>query len=173
MFRLLFRLIFYLSLTILCVAIWTYTIGQQLPLEIRDRHFSDRLYSFLFLGTPIAALLTVFGTVKRHYDATRNTLTLIGTVIMAVLIFYHQTMNLFNFGFGVWITTNVAYENIKYPEKQIKEQIFDVGALGYGGRRVVITEPFLKIYWKISQVDTTTLDKAQWNRVDKMGDLKL
>ena len=80
--------------------------------------------------------------------------------------------NLFTIGFGAWTTYNIAYEDKTNPERQIREQRYDVGALGYGEDRIVEVKPFAGLFWKVATVDTTNMDRAKWIRVDKEADMK-
>jgi len=66
----------------------------------------------------------------------------------------------------------MSKRNKHNPEQQIREQRYDVGALGYGGNRVVEVKPFTRLFWKVTPVDTTKINKADWIRVDKEGDVK-
>ncbi len=80
--------------------------------------------------------------------------------------------NIFSIGFGAWTTFNIAYESRHNSEQQIREQRYDAGALGYGSNRVVEVEPFAGLFWKVTPVDTTKMDKSVWLRVDKEGEVK-
>ncbi len=122
--------------------------------------------------TPVAILLTLFGTVKKRHDIIRKIMTIILTAGVALLCFFYLLNNIFTIGFGAWTTFNIAYENKHHPEQQIREQRYDAGALGYGGNRVVEIKPFASLFWKVTHVDTTKIDKANWIRVDKEGDVR-
>ncbi len=56
--------------------------------------------------------------------------------------------------------------------KEIKEQLYDIGAFGYGGQRTVEIIQFLK-YWVLpTKIDIMTIDKIEWSFVNKQGDIK-
>lgn len=172
MLKVTLRLIFRLSLLFLAISLWTLTIGQVLPYEFRDTKVASDFYYYLFTWTPIAILLTLTGTVKREHDIFKKVLTVVLTITIAVLCFFYLLNNMFSIGFGAWSTFNIAYESRQHPERQIREQRYDAGALGYGSDRVVEVRPFAGLFWKVSPVDTTVIDNTKWRRVDKEGDGK-
>ncbi len=103
---------------------------------------------------------------------TRKLLTIFATIGLTVLTFMFLLNNLFTIGFGAWTTFNIAYENKANSDRQIREQRYDVGALGYGGNRIVEVKPFAELFWQVSSVDTTKIDTAKWKRVGKEADVK-
>ena len=172
MVKIIFRVIFWSSLLFLAIFLWTITIGQIINYEFRDYKIAGDFYNIIFGGIPIAILLTLFGTLKKHHGKTRRILTIFATVGLTALTFMFLLNNLFTIGFGVWTTFNIAYEHKADFERQIREQRYDVGAFGYGGDRVVEVKPFAKLFWKVTPVDTTKIDKTKWKRVDKEADVK-
>jgi len=166
MLKVLYRIICWSSLLFLAVFLWTVTIGQTINFEFRNYKTANEFYNVILAGTPIAILLTLFGTVKRHHEKARKLLTIFATIGLTVLTFMFLLNNLFTIGFGAWTTFNITYENKTNPERQIREQRYDVGALGYGGNRVVEVKPFAGLFWQVSTVDTTKIDKAKWLRAN-------
>ena len=140
--------------------------------KFRDTKIASDFYYYLFTWKPIAIALTPFGTIKKKHDIFRKALTAVLTITIAVLYFFYLLNNMFSIGFGAWSTFNIAYENRQQPERQIREQHYDAGALGYGGGRVVEVRPFAGLFWKVSPVDTTILDQTEWRRVDREADVK-
>jgi hypothetical protein len=171
MLKVLYRIIFWGSLLFLTVCLWTVTIGQTINFDFRNHKTANDFYNVILGGTPIAILLTLFGTLKRHHDKERKLLTIFTTIGLTVVAFMFLLNNLFTIGFGAWTTFNIAYEHKTNPERQIREQRYDVGALGYGGNRVVEVKPFAKIFWKVSPIDTAKINKTEWTRVDKEADV--
>src|SRR4051812_20307462 len=121
MLKVSFRLIFWSSLLFLAVFLWTVTIGQIINYEFRDYKVAGNFYNIILAGIPIAVLLTLCGTLKKHHDKTRKLLTIFATIGLAVLSFMFLINNLFTIGFGTWTTFNIAYEYKTEPEKQIRE----------------------------------------------------
>ena len=170
--KVLYRIIFWGSLLFLAVFLWTMTIGQTINFDFINHKTANDFYNVILGGTPIAILLTLFGTLKKHHDKERKLLTIFATIGLTVLTFMFLLNNLFTIGFGAWTTFNIAYENKTNPERQIREQRYDVGALGYGGDRIVEVKPFAGLFWQVSPVDTTKIDKTKWVRVDKEASVK-
>jgi hypothetical protein len=90
---------------------------------------------------------------------------------LAGVISFFLIKNLFKFGFGNWVTYSILYQH-KNDNRQILEQIYDIGALGYGEKRIVEIKPILNIWNKIELVDTNKIEKSEWIFVDKQGDIK-
>jgi hypothetical protein len=172
MLKVLYRIIFWSSLLFLAAFLWTVTIGQTINFDFRNHKTANDFYNVILPGTPIAILFTLFGTLKKRQDKTRKLITIFATTGLTVLTFMFLVNNLFTIGFGAWTTFNIAYEYKTNPERQIREQRYDVGALGYGGNRVVEVKPFAGLFWQVSPIDTTKIEKAKWVRVDKEADVK-
>jgi len=166
------KIIFWTAIFFLCASLWTYTLGQSNNIEFKDSKTSQFFYEIFFIYTPIAILLTLFGTIKKSYGVFYNIFTSFTTVALSVFIFYVLVQSIFTIGFGAWTTTNIPYQHKENPSRQIKEQLFDLGALGYGGTRVVELQPFMFFFNKVNEIDTNRIDKKEWQLVNKNGDLK-
>jgi hypothetical protein len=166
------RLIFWISLIFLAISLWTITIGQTLNYEFRNIKFASNFYNIIFTWTPFTVLLTLFGTIKKRHEVIRKILTVITTAGVTLFTFLFLIGNMFTIGFGLWATTNIAYENKENVQRQIREQQYDAGALGYGNRRIVEVEPFACLFYKVTAIDTAKIDKTQWRLVNKEGSLK-
>jgi hypothetical protein len=167
MVRIISKTFFYCSIVFLIFFLWTITGGQKVNIEFRDSNIRNQFYSTLFIGTPIAILLTLFGSIRRTHSRTKKVLTFITTGTLSIASFFFILDSMLKIGFGDWSTMNIMYENKRERSIQIREQQFDIGALGYGGKRVVEVSPFLLLFWKANPVDTGTIDKTQWIPVGK------
>ena len=154
------------------VTVFSLTIGQILPYEFADYKLQQKFYDTIIQGLPIAVLLTLFGTIKKENSRTKNW-TYIGlTVLTSIICLVAQLFLVFSFGFGVWTTITTTYRH-KSENKEIKEQLYDIGAFGYGGQRTVKIEPFLN-YWILpTPIDTLTINKNEWDFVNEQGDIKI
>lgn len=88
------------------------------------------------------------------------------------ICFATQVFLLFSFGFGTWITETTIYKH-KFENRQIKEQLYDIGAFGYCGRRIVEIKPFFKYWIRPTPIDTLTFKKNEWKLVNEQGDIKM
>jgi len=158
--------IFFIGLTIFVL-----TVGQILPYEFAAYKIMHNFYDTIMQGLPIAILLTLFGTIKRKKTRVQN-LTFLGvTVLISIMSFFIVVSLMFRIGFGAWTTVSTLYRH-KTEDKVIKEQLFDVGALGYGGQRIVEIKPVLK-YWILpTKIDTSKINKNEWKFVNEQGDIK-
>ncbi|MCZ2357684.1 MAG: hypothetical protein LC115_13505 [Bacteroidia bacterium] len=153
------KTIFWTAISFIGLAIFSLTIGQILPYEFADYKIMHKFYDVIMQGLPVAILLTLFKTIKQKKTKTQN-LTLLGvTILTSVLSFFVMVNLIFRFAFGDWTTVTTIYRH-KTENNEIKEQWFDVGALGYGGKRIVEIKPILK-YWILpTEIDTTTINKS-------------
>jgi len=158
--------IFFIGLTIFVL-----TVGQILPYEFAAYKIMHNFYDTIMQGLPIAILLTLFGTIKRKKTRVQN-LTFLGvTVLISIMSFFIVVSLMFRIGFGAWTTVSTLYRH-KTEDKVIKEQLFDLGALGYGGQRIVEIKPVLK-YWILpTKIDTSKINKNEWKFVNEQGDIK-
>ena len=78
---------------------------------------------------------------------------------------------IFSFGFGAWTTVTTLYKH-KTENREIKEQLYDIGAFGYGGQRIVEIKPFLYFWVTPTPIDTLTINKTEWDYVNDQGDIK-
>lgn len=79
---------------------------------------------------------------------------------------------MFSFGFGAWVDEEIIYENKENSKVTINQQIWDIGAFGYGGRRTVKLTPCLGLWNIVTEIDTATIDKNKWELVSREGDIK-
>ena len=163
--------VFGISIAFIVLTLLSYTLGQVLPFEFADIKIQQTFYEIILRGLPIAVLLTLFGTIRRKNTKTKNFTFLGLTVLTSALCFMGQIILVFAFGFGVWSTETILYKH-KNENKIIAEQLYDIGAFGYGGRRIVEIKPVLK-YWILpTPVDTTRINKGEWKLVNEQGNIK-
>ncbi len=163
--------IFWIAISFIVITIFSLTLGQILPYEFADNRIMHSFYDIIMQGLPIAVLLSLFGTVRKVNSKTKNW-TFVGlTVLISILSFFLILNLIFKIGFGAWTTETILYRH-KTENKEIKEQLFDVGAFGYDGQRIVETKPFLKYWISVTNIDTTSMDKDQWEYINKQGDIK-
>ena len=164
-------LIFWSAITFIALTIFSLTIGQQVSYEFADDNLSRSFYNITMQGFPIAILLTLFGTLKKESTKIRNWTFIGATILTSILSFILMLSLIFKVGFGRWTTFAILYRH-KTENKVIKDQRYDIGALGYGRERIVEIKPFLKYWISATEVDTTKIDKNQWKYVNEEGDIK-
>ena len=76
-------------------------------------------------------------------------------------------------GFGKWVNFKVLFRNKLNKNITINEQIYDVGAFGYGKRRIVKINATLKYILSVENIDTTKINKVEWNFVNENGNIKI
>ena len=95
------------------------------------------------------------------------------TLFSVSVIFIIVSIFIFSvFGFGVWKNESILYRS-KFDSKiSINSQIYDVGAFGYGKRRIIKVKPIFKHFQITTNMDTIKMNKTEWIFVDEIGDLK-
>lgn len=56
------KIVFSISIGFIAVFVFTYTLGQILPIEIVGVNNHQNFYGVLVFGMPVAVMLTLFGT---------------------------------------------------------------------------------------------------------------
>jgi hypothetical protein len=164
-------IIFWIAIAFILLTIFSLTIGQKTAYEFADSKIAETFYNIIMQGFPIAIVLTLFGTLNKENTKNRNWAFIGVTILTSILCTVLMIKLIFNIGFGTWTTFATIYKH-KTENKVIKEQRYDIGALGYGRRRIVELKPFCK-YWVLpTEVDTTKIDKNQWKFVNEEGDIK-
>jgi membrane protease YdiL (CAAX protease family) len=165
------KIIFWIALAFIALTLLSLTIGQELPYEFADYRIQQKFYDIIIQGLPIAVLLTLFGTIKKVNSKTRNWSYIGLTALISFGCLVSQLFLLFSFGFGAWTTVSTIYRH-KYENREIKEQLYDIGAFGYGGRRTVEIKPFLNYWIEPKPIDTMKINKNDWKLVNEQGDIK-
>ena len=161
------KIIFYIALVFIGVAIFGLTSGQSLDYEFANSDTSRRFYDIIMPGLPIAILLTLFGTIKAKHDKSGNIGIAVFTIIACVISFFIMVSMLFSVGFIVIENDSVLFREKDNPKIIIAKQTIGQGALGSDGHRIVKLEPFLILWNKVSFVDTATINKNEWNFVNE------
>ncbi len=165
------RTIFGLTIIFIVSTILALTVGQSLPVEFKDNKMQGDFYSFVFTALPFAFLLTLNGTIKKKYEISKNWTIGILTVLTSGLCFFIIVNIMFSVGFGAWTNEAILYRNKDNKNETINQQIFDVGAFGYGGHRTAKLKPFLKYFQTVTHIDTTKIDKTKWIYVNEEADI--
>ena len=166
------NIFFWTATVFILLTIYSLTIGQIVPYEFANSKVSQNYYDSIMQGFPIAILLTLFGTIKKGNTKTKNWIFISMTILTSILSFALMVSLVFNIGFGSWTTFSTIYRH-KTEDLVIKEQRYDIGALGYGRNRIVELKPILKFWVLPTEVDTAKINKNEWKFVNEEGDIKL
>lgn len=165
------KIIFWTAIAFIALTVFSLTIGQLLPYEFADYKTQHNFYDTIIFGLPFAVLLTLFWTLKKENSKIKNWIWGTLTVLASIVCFVGQLFMIFSFGFGAWTTVSTIYRH-KTENREIKEQLYDIGAFGYGGKRIVEIKPVLT-YWVLpTPIDTSIIDKNKWEYVNEQGDIK-
>lgn len=152
------------------IAISAMTIGQIVPIEFADWNDMHLFYDIILQGLPIAILLTLVWTIRKERQKKTNIAIGVATLILAVGMLFGTFFLMFSYGFGAWVDEEIIYEKKNDPEVTINQQLWDIGAFGYGGQRTVKLTPFLGLWNLVEVVDTTKIENEKWTLVQREGD---
>lgn len=169
--KLLYALIFWLSLIVIAISIFTLTVGQIIPIEFKNNANQSDFYCFIFFVFPLSIGLTLFGTIKSQNNKLKNLIIGISTVVLSIICFFALVTSMFSIGFGAWTNETILYRNKNNKELTINQQIYDLGAFGYGKRRIAELKPFFKYFEIVKIIDTTKIDQTKWVKVNEESDL--
>ena len=170
--NIIFKAIFWLTIVFIVVTFYTLTFGQSSTYEFADWKLSQQFYDTIIQGLPIAILFTLTGTIKRTNNQSKNFTIIVVTIIGSIVSFSLMVSMLFSVNF-LSITNHILlYKGRTNQTTIIMTQTIGQGALGADGHRIVKLEPFFYFWNKITIVDTTTIDKADWIFVNKKINLR-
>jgi len=153
-------------------AVYALTIGQIVPLEFADWHQMHLFYDIILQGLPIAILLTLVWTLEKGRPKRANIVIGVLTPVIAGGMLFATFFLMFSYGFGAWVDEEIMYEKNDHPEVTINQQLWDIGAFGYGGKRTVKLTPFLGAWQWVENIDITNIDTTSWSHVQKDDDEK-
>lgn len=162
----------WVTLAFFGIALFAMTAGQAIPVEFAEWHHMHLFYDVVLQGLPIAVLLSLSWTIKKERPKKANLTVGILTPLLAIATFFGTFFLMFSYGFGAWVNEQVVYENKDNSQTTINQQIWDMGALGYGGRRTVKLTPFLGLWNIVKEIDTAENEAGNWTLVEKKGDIK-
>jgi len=165
------NIFFWTAIVFIVLSAYSLTIGQIVPYEFANSKFSQNYYDIIMQGFPIAILFTLFNSIKKENTKTKNWINLSITIFTSIISFTLLVSLVFNIGFGSWTTYSTIYKH-KKENLTIKEQRYDIGALGYGRYRIVELKPILKFWVLPTEIDTAKINRKEWKFVNEEGDIK-
>ena len=144
-----------------------FTIGQELPIEFRERSLQDIFYTSGFYSIPILVSLLVLLTVRQGDKVRAIALKITASFVLGAAVFYGLLQTIFVLGFGSWKDYSQLYVHENNEHRRVMLQIHDIGAFGYGGFRVVDTKPVLAFFKTTNEIDTNQINGSMWKREPK------
>ena len=166
------RILYWLAIAFIVISLYSYIFAPNIPIQFRDADLSNYYHGILLFAFPIAILLTLFGTLKTEYNHFKILIIITITSLISIIIFTLSLKFVFLPGYGHWVDLTVLYRSKKESNIKIANQLYDVGAFGYRGKRTVKIKPFLYLYETAQDIDTTKIDKSQWDYINEEGDFK-
>ncbi|HVX48988.1 MAG TPA: hypothetical protein VHB48_02490 [Chitinophagaceae bacterium] len=168
--QMLYKLIFYASISLLVIFVCVAVALNWLPLEFTNATYADIFATVFVFGIPILMLLTLCRLgFKPALTAQKKKVVVIQTIITAAA----ALLLIFLYGLGTaldlcgWTTGKALFKKINGQQK-IVEREFGCGAVDAAAptikiaREVYITPVF--VYF--TPIDTNTLNKAEWIKVE-------
>jgi hypothetical protein len=163
------QVLFWLSVIFIAVSIFVLTIGQALPIEFKDYKIKNNYYSLTYIALPISIFFSLFVTIKKKYNKSKNPLIIALTLLaFGLCFFFFMLIGLTSsIGFSVWTDKAILFNYKSDSTITINQQILDVGIFDYGGERIVKQTSLLHYFYTVKEIDTLTLDKSKWEFVNK------
>jgi hypothetical protein len=140
-----------------------------IPIEFKSCTFRQNFHITMIFSLPIGILLTIFKLFRGEINYTsyivkRILFKIVISFTYLYLIFFTAFMLIFFI--NCWKDDSLLFENKKNKEIIIVDQIWDEGALGYGGHRIVKINPILPGLIYVKQIDTSKLENTNWIKKD-------
>ncbi|WP_295129346.1 hypothetical protein [uncultured Chitinophaga sp.] len=164
-------LIFTIALLYTVSAIFSITIGQDVPYEFRDLRWRRLYFSNMTWMLPVAILATMTVTIRERFGTGRNTFMLVVTMAAAVFALFTMLISI-SPDFANWADTGSSWELRDNRQVRVAEQVTDLGAMAGGSTRQVKLTPFLGIFNKVEGIDISKLDKRGWVKIIRPGIIK-
>ncbi len=162
-FNIILKVIFWLSLLFIVVAIYSLTLTQHINYEFADWEVRNEFYGVILFGLPVAVLLTLTGSIKKTNNMMQNTMVIGSSVLTSIIAFNLMTSMLFSVGFITFTNDTILYKHRYKKRVTISEQrIRYNGTIGFYKQRIVQIEPLLTFWNKVTPIDTATINRAEW-----------
>lgn len=163
---------FLVNVVCLSIVVFAFTVGQMVPIEFSNLNARNVFYSFGYYAIPVGILLTLTGTIKKDDGWKKVASKVVLTVSAALASIAILVASLFTVGFGAWVDLGTTFRAKEDRRIRIVEQLYDIGAFGYGGRRLVKTIPITPWFDYVEEIDSSAIDRSQWYPVNEEGDVK-
>ncbi len=162
-----FKIIFSISIFLLCFWIGAAILGHFIPLEFADKNAQYIFYKIRFFGIPVI----VFVALLRFINPKEPANAIIGKSILIIFAagfaFLIMVVSLFG-GMCEWTTDRIYFENKKNPSIKIVRRNYGCGAYDSGLPQYKICKARNitgYLVW-MPEIDTNTIDKNFWKRID-------
>ena len=155
------------SFWLMLFCIFCFTVGQFIPIYFVNADLRQNYYLLILILLVLSSGRTTF---KRVYRPQKNNIFSARIIsvfvgLAALMIFGFLTII---FYFGVWTEVNVFYVKRDNPKVKIITRYVNEGAFGGGTEpddyQVVLHRPILFLFKMETSVDTTKIDKQEWER---------
>ena len=160
------KIIYWSSISILCFVVISTILLWCLPIEFIDKYVEETFSIFRLTVILLAIFLFVINKFKNGgFLKTFGKIMLTG---LALFVIYF-IVGILSFGSLCGYTfDNFLFENKENPKVKIIKKSFGCGAVDSTPATMHFYKSidFLNIFRWISEIDTTKINKAEWNRID-------
>jgi len=159
------KIVYWFALVLIVILGVPSLIGKFTSLEMTDRALANRFEAFRSFALPVAALLTLFQTIKPDDDVIEKITKIIATTCFAVIIFFILLAGVWNM--CSWSDRKVLFENKNNPNEKIILRDYGCGATDSDGPsyRTFKVKRVLPFVRSVRSFDTTHIDRGIWQRV--------
>jgi hypothetical protein len=145
---------------------------NTLPLEIKNYTFREHAHNFIFFGIPIAILFTTSrsGFIKHSKSETRTKIHKAFLISAGVFVlFFVYAFATFGSSMCDTTTGETLFIRKNPGSSKIVTRYFGCGATDSSPAVVTTAKQteIASLFWYYTAIDTTTLNRAEWIRVDK------
>ncbi len=147
--------------------IFSFTIGQAIPIYLVDTGFRGMFYFFIYILLVVTASWTTF---KLIYKPQKSNISLARLVSILVGSATFLVFGLWTIGlqFSVWSEAFTYYVRKDNPKVKIISRYINEGAFGGGTEKedyhIVLTRPFLLFFKMETSIDTLEIRKEEWKK---------
>ena len=158
-----------LSIVFIAFCLFTLTLGQFGPIQIKLNGLSFIFYSIIFIGLPIV----VIKGLRKWFATIKNQKLIVGLKVLFICILGLYILYVLLFCFGNTMCGEITDETLFIKKGTNSNRIivrhFDCGATdsGLAKYEVVKVVDVFSIFNFVTKVDTTKIDKSIWIRVSQ------
>jgi len=158
-----------ISILIIIFCLFSYTLGQFIPIYFIDSSLRMYFYVFILILLLVTIIWTVFKIVYKPNEYNVFSTALISLLIglITFIVFGFWTIFLF---LGVWAQAGTYYVKKSNPQIKIISRYVNLGATGGGTEsedfHIVLHRPILFLFKMETAIDTMTINKNEWIRLD-------
>jgi hypothetical protein len=161
------RIKFNVSSLMMLFCIFSFTVGQAIPIYFVNNGLRNLFYSIIFV---ILVIIISRKTFKLVYKPQKNNISLARLISILVGFVAFLVFGFFTLGISitVWTESKIYYVDKDNSKIKIISRYLDSGAFGGGTEsgdyHIILLKPLSNFFNLETSIDTTLIDKTKWVR---------